>query len=159
MTARFHILWPLCMAVVFQLPLVAQNASPNSFVGTWVGLQSWASENPSPSAKEEQPVELTIQLVDGKLAGFMNPFFGGSDGASFVDVKIVGDQLQASAVMGKPASGESGRQPKNWKSSVVILFNFKTETNNKLRGTADISLGDVKWLKFGYDLSRKRSLY
>ena len=28
-----------------------------------------------------------------------------------------------------------------------------------LTGTADVTLGDVKWLKFNYDLSKKRSRY
>ena len=157
MMPAFSILQSLLMLVVFQGE--AQNASPSGFVGTWVGNQSWAIESPSPSAKEEQPVELTIELVDGKLTGFMNPWFGGSDGATFTDVKIVGEQLQAMAVVGKPPVPGQRGQRGNWKSAVRILFNLKTETNNKLVGTADVTLDNVKWLKFKYDLSRKRSRY
>ena len=133
--------------------LLLQDAPPSRFVGTWVGVQRWVADTPSPGAREEQPVELTIEMVDGKLAGFMNPFFGGSDGARFVDVTIAGDQLQASAVMGKQPGA------RNWKSAVRISFDFRSESDVKLTGTADVFLDNVKWLKFSYDLSKKRSRY
>lgn len=138
----------------------AQNAPSSAFVGTWVGTQKWAIESPSPSAKEDQPVELTIEAgPDGKLTGFMNPWFGGSDGATFTQTAILGDELQAQAVVGKPpAPGQRGQRG-NWKNSVKIFFKFKNEGNSALAGTADVMLGDVKWLKFNYNLGKKRSRY
>ena len=138
---------------------VAQNASPSIFVGTWVGTQAWAVDNPSPSAKEEQPVELKIDLVGGQLVGFMSPWFGGSDGATFTQTTIEGDQLKATAVVGKPALPGARGQRGNWKSNVRIFFNFKSEFKDSLTGTADVMMNDVKWLKFTYNLSKKRSRY
>src|SRR3954469_20396406 len=67
------------------------------FVGTWVGTQSWAIADAPPGARQDQPVTLTIEIVDGKLVATMKPFLGGDDGASFIETKIVGDELQASA--------------------------------------------------------------
>src|SRR5437867_5142099 len=104
-----------------------QNAPPSTFVGTWVGTQVWAIDNPSPSAKEEQPVELKIDLVDGKLTGFMNPWFGGSDGATFTQTSIEGDHLKATAVVGKPPAPGARGQRGNWKTSVKIYFNFTSD--------------------------------
>ena len=136
-----------------------QSASPSTFVGTWVGTQAWTIDNPSPSAKEEQPVELKIDLVDGKLTGFMNPWFGGSDGATFIQTSIEGDQLKAIALVGKPPAPGARGQRGNWKNSVKIFFNFKNDFKDSLTGTADVMMNDVKWLKFSYNLSKKRSRY
>ena len=152
--------------------------SSQSFVGTWVGTQSWAIDSPPPGARQDQPVSLTIDLVDGKITGTMTPFMGGQDGATFVDAQIVGDELRADAVVGRPrqtpaaraetpaaedAAGGRGRgrrggPPLGWKDSVKVRFTFKND-GTALTGAADITMNDVKWLKFNYDLSRKRSRY
>jgi hypothetical protein len=134
-----------------------ENVSPSVFVGTWVGVQRWAIENKSPSAMRDQPVTLTIEQVNGKLVGKMDPFFGGSDGASFTDAKIVGEELQAAAIVGQPpAPGQRGAT--GWKGNTKILLNLR-RSGNDMTGTADILLGDVKWLKFDYELGRQRSRY
>jgi hypothetical protein len=151
-------LWSI-LILLGQAPPAAQNATPDTFVGTWVGTQSWAIENPSPSAREDQAVELKIDLVDGKLDGFMNPWFGGSDGATFIQTGIEGDQLKATAIVGKPLAPGARGQRGNWKSSVKIYFSFKSDFKDSLAGTADVMMNDVKWLKFNYTLSRKRSRY
>src|SRR6185436_17401300 len=152
------------LIVVFA-PVQAQEpatVSPQSFVGTWVGVQTWAVDKPSPGAKEEQEVTLTVEELNGKLIGSLTPFFGGSDGASFVDGELVGDRLQASGRLGQPRAGEqvaeSRNQPRGWKDAARIQFAFSADRNN-LKGTADIQLNVVKWLKFKYDLSKKRSRY
>jgi hypothetical protein len=158
--------------------------SPQAFVGTWVGTQRWGIATPPPGANPDQPVSITIELVDGKLTGTMTPFMGGDDGATFVDARIVGDELQASAVFGRPrppagaprgavateapaddegakpaapAGRGRGRGP-TWKDATKIQFTFKNDGLD-LNGTADVTLNDVKWLTFKYDLSKKRSRY
>lgn len=145
--------------ILWSVWILAQSAASASFAGTWVGTQSWAIEDPSPSAKEEQPVELRIELVDGKLAGFMTPWFGGSEGATFTETSIAGEQLTAAAIVGKPPAPGARGQRGNWKSVVKIVFSFKNEKKDSLTGTADVTLDGVKWLKFNYNLSRKRSRY
>jgi hypothetical protein len=142
------------LVVLGWLPAVrAQDAAQSRFVGTWVGTQKWAIENPPPSAYTPQAVTLTIEIVDGKLVGVMSPFFGGADGARFVDSRIEGEQLQASAIVGDPAQRRTG-----WKANTTIQFAFQND-GTRLVGTADVRLGDVTWTKFSYDLSRKRSRY
>jgi hypothetical protein len=174
----------LCGLLLFsmlQAVRPAATVSPQAFVGTWVGTQSWGIEKPPPGARPDQPVSLTIDLVDGKLFGTMTPFMGGDDGATFVEAEIVGDQLRASATVGKPRStaappqaagdegvqaapagrgrgGRRGGAPLGWKDQSKIQFTFKPDGVH-LTGTADVMLGDVKWLKFNYDLSKKRSRY
>jgi hypothetical protein len=54
--------------------------------------------------------------------------------------------------------GRRGGAPLGWKEQSKIQFRFKPDGVN-LTGTADVMLGDVKWLKFNYDLSKKRSRY
>jgi hypothetical protein len=175
------VLWGLLFFSVLQAARPAATVSTQAFVGTWVGTQSWAIEKPPPGARPDQPVSLTIDLVDGKLFGTMTPFLGGDDGATFVDAEIVGDRLQASAMVGKPrpaaagraSAGDEGQQaapaargrggrrggaPLGWKEQSKIQFTFKPDGVN-LTGTAEVMLGDVKWLKFNYDLSKKRSRY
>src|SRR5207249_770702 len=161
-------------------PAPRATVSPQVFVGTWVGTQSWAIQNPPPGARPDQPVTLMIEMKDGKLAGTLVPFMGGQDGATFVEATLVGEELHASAVVGRPrqgavgpdARGDEGVQaaapagrgrggrrggaPASWKDSVKIQFAFKNDDVN-LTGTADVMLNDVKWLKFNYDLSKKRS--
>ena len=157
MISRFP-LFLLLLAGATQQP-AAQNASPASFVGTWVGTQAWAIDNPSPSAKEEQPVELKIDLIGGQLTGFMTPWFGGSEGARFIQTSIEGDQLEATAIVGKPPAPGARGQRGNWKSNVKIAFDFKNDFKDELTGTADVMMNNVKWLKFTYKLSKKRSRY
>jgi hypothetical protein len=95
---------PLLLICLLASAALAQTAAPSTFVGTWVGTQAWAIENPSPSAKDEQPVELKIDVVGGQVVGFMTPWFGGSDGATFTQTSIDGEALKATAVVGKPRS-------------------------------------------------------
>jgi hypothetical protein len=147
----------LLLPVAQQSPQASQNAS--AFVGIWVGTQAWAIDNPSPSAKEEQPVELKIDVVGGQIVGFMTPWFGGSDGATFIQTTVDGDQLKANAVVGKPPAPGARGQRGNWKNNVRIVFNLKNDFKDSLTGTADVMMNDVKWLKFTYNLSKKRSRY
>ena len=93
---------------LFQTPEPPQPVSPATFVGTWVGLQTVAN-NASPGVQEGQTVTMTIEMVDGKLVGTLNPFFGGNDGARFVDVQIAGEELKASAVVGKAPAATDPR--------------------------------------------------
>ena len=103
------VLWGLLLFSALQVARPAATVSPQAFVGTWVGTQSWAIEKPPPGARPDQPVSLTIDLVDGKLFGTLTPFLGGDDGATFVEAEIVGDQLQAAAMVGKPRPAAAGR--------------------------------------------------
>jgi hypothetical protein len=149
--------------------------SPQAFVGTWVGTQSWAIETPPPGARQDQPVSLTIDVVDGKITGTMTPFMGGQDGATFLTADIVGNELRATAMVGRPrpapavttadadgapAGRGRGRRgaPPGWKDAIKIQFAF-TNDGLDLKGSADVTMNDVKWLKFRYDLSKKRSRY
>lgn len=159
--------------------LLAQTIpSRQSFVGTWVGTQSWAIETPPPGANQQQPVSITIEMVDGRLTGTMAPFMGGEDGVVFSDATLVGEELHATATFGNPnpdhvpvvedasdqqgdfkvvaSNGRSRKQP--WKETVTIDFSFRNEGIN-MKGTATVSMNDMKWLSFNYDLSRKRARY
>jgi hypothetical protein len=168
----------LVLALFQAAPPQRATVSPQTFVGTWVGTQSWAIESPPPGARQDQPVSLTIDLVDGKITGTMTPFMGGQDGATFVDAQIVGDELRVAAVVGRPRQapaaradvppaedapvargrGRRGGPAPSWKDPVRVQFTFKND-GTALTGVADITMNDVKWLKFNYDLSRKRSRY
>ena len=127
-----------------------------SFVGTWVGTQTWAVDNPPPNAQGEQLVELTIEMVDGRLTGSMNPWFGGEDGATFTKVSIVGEELLASATIGKRVEPDQ-RARRDWKSRVTIEFRFKTQPNQRLVGTAAVIFDTTQWTRFQYDLGMKRA--
>jgi hypothetical protein len=139
-----------------------RTVTPESFVGTWVGTQKWADDITTPGPTEEQEVSLTIEEFNGKLVGMLTPFFGGSDGASFGNGDLVGDQLRATGRIGQPKPGEpvaeSRNQPRTWKGQTQIAFAFDVDRNS-LKGTADVMLNGVKWLRFTYDLSKKRSRY
>jgi hypothetical protein len=145
-------------------PLAAQEtaAVPAArFVGTWVGTQAWAIKDPPPGASMDQPVTLELELVDGKLAGTMKPFLGGEDGATIVDTTIVGDELRATAVVGRPRPQVAGRGrggQGGFKEATKIAFVFRS-VGVKMTGTADVQMGDVPWMKFSYDLGKKRSRY
>lgn len=135
---------------------------PTRFAGTWVGTQAWALNNAPPGASQDQPVTLTLEVVEGKVTGTMTPFLGGEEGATIVDSVIVGEELRATAVVGRPrppqATGRRGGGPPGWKESAKVAFVF---TNNgvTMNGTADVQLGDVPWLKFKYALGKKRARY
>jgi hypothetical protein len=145
-----------------QEPRATQSVTPASYVGTWVGTQRWATDLKSPGPAEEQEVTLTIEEFNGRLVGMMTPFFGGSDGASFGNGELAGDELRATGKLGQPRAGEpvaeSRNQPRNWKGATNIRFAFNVDRNS-LKGTADVELNGVKWLKYTYDLSKKRSRY
>ena len=128
------------------------------FVGTWVGTQAWAIPNPPPGANNEQPVTLELQVVDGKITGTMRPFLGGDDGATITESTIVGDELRAAAVVGRPrpAAGRGGGR--GGSNATRIAFVFRND-GVKMTGTADVRMGDVPWTKFSYSLGKKRSRY
>ena len=139
------------------------------FVGTWVGTQAWAIADPPPGARADQAVTLVIEQIGNTLVGTMTPFMGGEDGSSFTEATIVGDELQAVGVVGKPrpaaaagrrgaSGGAAGGGAGGWKDPITINFALKNDGVN-LIGTADVLMGDVKWMKFRYDLSKKRSRY
>src|SRR5580765_5327137 len=117
-----------------------RSVTQQSFVGTWVGTQKWADDIKSPGPSEDQEVTLTIEEFNGKLVGTMTPFFGGSDGASFGNGDLVGDQLRAAGKLGQPKGGEpvseSRNQPRNWKGQTAIRFTFDVDIIN-LKGTAE----------------------
>ena len=163
-------LWPgglLCvlyLVAFVQAPAPPQPVSPATFVGTWVGLQTVAN-NTSPGVLEGQTVTITIEVVDGKLVGTLTPFFGGNEGASFADAQIVGEELRASGVMGKPpaaaageAGGGQGGAIPRWKIDTDIQFTLKAD-RTRMKGIADVRLGGVKWMQYNYDLEKKRSRY
>jgi hypothetical protein len=129
------------------------------FVGTWVGTQAWAITNPPPGANNEQPVTLELQLVDGKMTGTMRPFLGGDDGATITDATIVGEELRATAVVGRPRPANAGRRGGGTGNAAIrIAFVFKND-GVTMSGTADVRMGDVPWTKFSYKLGKKRSRY
>jgi hypothetical protein len=150
----------LLVTALLQAPPPPQPVSPATFVGTWVGLQT-VSNNASPGVVEGQTVTLTIDLAGEGLVGTLTPFFGGSDGAHFVEAQIVGEELRASATVGKPAAaGASGRgaQPPAWKNDTRIQFTLRAD-RVRMRGTAVVELGGVRWMQYSYDLEKKRSRY
>jgi len=149
-------------ALVFAGAAIAQPpAVPAArFVGTWVGTQAWAIKDPPPGANNEQPVTLDIQIVDGKITGTMRPFLGGEDGATITEATIVGEELRATAVVGRPRPANAGRRGggAGGNSATAIAFVFRNDAL-KMTGTADVKMGDVPWTKFSYKLEKKRSRY
>ena len=148
------------LVALFQVPTPPPPVSPATFAGTWVGLQTVANTT-SPGVKEAQTVTMTIEVVDGKVVGTLTPFFGGSDGATFVDVQVIGEELHASAIVGKPpdagAGAGRGASPA-WKRDTKIRFIVKAD-RTRMKGTADVELSGVKWMQYSYDLEKKRSRY
>jgi hypothetical protein len=146
--------------------VAAQEPAPvpsAGFVGTWVGTQAWAIKDPPPGASNDQAVTLDLELVDGKVTGTMKPFLGGDDGATIVDATIVGEELRATAVVGRPRTqaagrGRGGGGGGGFKDATKIAFVFRVN-GVKMTGTADVQMGDVPWMKFSYDLGKKRSRY
>ena len=140
----------------------AAPVQPTRFVGTWVGTQSWAVADAPPGSRQDQPVTLTLEVVNEKLVGSMKPFLGGEDGAIVEEATIVGDELRLKASVGrrnapKPGTaqveGRRGAPVEGWKTPVSVSFVFRN-TAVDLTGT-----GDVPWAKFTYSLSKKRSRY
>lgn len=133
---------------------------PARFAGTWVGTQAWAIKDPPPGASKDQQVTLELQVVEGKVTGTMKPFLGGDDGATIVDATIVGEELRATAVVGRPrtATAGRGRGGGGFKDATKIAFVFRAD-GVTMTGTADVQMGDVPWMKFSYDLGKKRSRY
>ena len=139
-------------------PAPAASVPAARFVGTWVGTQAWAIKNPPPGASNDQPVTLELQLVDGRITGTMRPFLGGDDGATIVEATIVGEELRASAVVGRPRPARRGGGAGGGNSAIKVAFVFRND-GLKMTGTADVQMGDVPWTKFSYNLGKKRSRY
>ena len=153
--------WILLLTAITSAQAPAPVAVPAArFVGTWVGTQAWAIPNPPPGANNEQPVTLELQLVDGKITGTMRPFLGGEDGATITDATIVGEELRATAVVGRPRPATAGRRGGGGggNGAIRIAFVFRND-GVKLTGTADVQMGEVPWTKFSYALAKKRSRY
>jgi opacity protein-like surface antigen len=153
----------LFVAILFAPAAAQQDAAvqPARFAGTWVGTQAWAIKDPPPGASKDQAVTLDLQVVDGKVTGTMKPFLGGEDGATIVDASIVGDELRATAVVGRPRTPTAGRGrggAGGFKDATRIAFVFRVD-GVKMTGSADVQMGDVPWMKFSYDLGKKRSRY
>ena len=143
----------LCVGAAVPRGQTPEPAVPAArFVGTWVGTQAWAIANPPPGSRQDQPVTLVIENVDGKLRGTMTPFLGGEDGASFADGQIVGSELRGVATAGR------GGRAAGWKGPVRVTFTF-TNDGVAMKGTADVRMGDVPWMAFTYQLEKKRSRY
>jgi hypothetical protein len=153
----------IALIASFLIPLsglaqqVAPAIQPTRFAGTWVGTQRWTIANPPPGSRQDQPVTLTLEVVDGRITGTMKPFLGGEEGATLVEASIVGEELRAVAIVGTPQGGR-GRGGRGWKDPIRVAFAFKNDGIN-MTGSADVAMGDVPWIKFGYDLSKKRSRY
>jgi hypothetical protein len=152
-------------ALALSAAAAAQSPAPAAvpaarFVGTWVGTQAWAISNPPPGANNEQPVTLDLQLVDGRITGTMRPFLGGDDGATITDATIVGEELRATAVVGRPrpTAGRRGGGAGRGGGATQIAFVFRND-GVKMTGSADVRMGDVPWTKFKYELGKKRSRY
>ena len=161
MLAVGSVLAPLLAAVAFAQAPPAAAVPAARFVGTWVGTQAWAIPNPPPGANNEQPVTLDLQLVDGKITGTIRPFLGGDDGATITDATIAGEELRATAVVGRPRPAGAGRRggvAAAGNGVIRIAFVFRND-GLKLNGTAEVQMGETPWTKFSYALARKRSRY
>jgi len=97
-------------------------------------------------------------VTDGRITGTLKPFLGGEEGAALVDATVAGDELRATAVVGAPRPAGARRGAANWKEGVAVDFTFKNDGVN-LKGRAEVTLGEVPWLAFRYDLNKKRSRY
>jgi len=175
--------WVLGVGSFFLASVLAYAQAPAApvpaarFVGTWVGTQAWAISNPPPGASNDQPVTLELALVDNRITGTMKPFLGGDDGATIVESTIVGDELRAMAVVGRPrpagrrpstgaqgapsgveGRGQGGGSTATGPGGIRIAFVFRND-GLKMTGTADLQVGDVPWTKFRYTLGKKRSRY
>jgi hypothetical protein len=148
--AALILLW---LAAAAQAPAVPAGR----FAGVWVGTQGWAIANPPPGARADQPVTLTIEVAEGRIGGTLKPFLGGEEGATLVNASVVGNELRATAVVGTPRA-PGARRGANWKDTVAVDL-VMTLDGVSLKGKADVTMSEVPWLAFSYDLSRKRSRY
>src|SRR5687768_12751908 len=161
-SASFGSRMPPMALILFVAALAFSQAQPAAvpaarFVGTWVGTQAWAIANPPPGANNEQPVTLELQLVDGKITGTMRPFMGGDDGATITEATIVGEELRATAIVGRPRPNAGRRGGgAGTGGGTRITFVFRND-GVQMTGTADVRMGDVPWTKFKYELGKKRS--
>ena len=160
---KISVLVLVVLVLVHPQRAASQEASaavqPVRFAGTWVGTQGWAIDNPPPGARDDQPVTLDLAVVDGRITGTLKPFLGGEDGATLIDATIVGEELRAIAIVGRPRPEGARRGGRgNWTDPIQVAFTFKVDGVN-LTGTSDVKMGDVPWMSFKYDLSRKRSRY
>ena len=153
-------IWVLGLGIFVSAQTPTPAVPAARFVGTWVGTQAWAIKDPPPGANNQQPVTLDIQIVDGKITGTMRPFLGGEDGATITEATIVGEELRATAVVGRPRPANAGRRGggAGGSSATAIAFVFRNDAL-KMTGTADVKMGDVPWTKFRYALEKKRSRY
>jgi hypothetical protein len=136
-----------------QAPTAEPPVPASRFVGTWVGTQSWAIADPPPGSRQDQPVTLVVDIADGKLHGALTPFLGGEEGAIFSEGTIVNGELHAVATVGRP--GEPGL---GWKRPIRVTLTFRSEGVD-LKGDAAVTMNGVPWMKFRYDLGKKRSRY
>ena len=146
----------LLLIVLAPLGGAPSAVQPERFAGTWVGTQAWAIKDPPPGASQDQLVTLELQVADGKITGTMKPFLGGEDGATITAAAIVGEELHATAVVGRPRAKVAGGGPAKWKDPIRISFVFRT-AGVKMTGTADLQMGNVPWVKFSYDLGKKQA--
>jgi len=79
---------------------------------------------------------------------------------TITDATIVGEELRATAVVGRPRPATAGRRGGGGggNGAIRIAFVFRND-GVKLTGTADVQMGDVPWTKFKYELGKKRSRY
>ncbi|HEX4999127.1 MAG TPA: hypothetical protein VFY29_12940 [Terriglobia bacterium] len=145
----------LYMAIgAFTLPPLATpvgaQGSLDRFTGAWIGAQNWKTDTPSPYAREGQNVSVLIGNVGNELGGTMTPFLGFAEGVRFTDVRISGNQLRATGVIRPP---QSPPNPDEWKDSVLATFVF-TIDKGELVGTANLTMGNVPWLRLEYRLRR-----
>jgi hypothetical protein len=138
-------------------PAPAAGTPAARFAGVWVGTQGWAIPSPPPGARQDQPVTVTLLVVNGRVTGTLKPFLGGEEGATIVNAAVVGDELQATAVVGTPRTAAPRGEPA-WKDSVRVRLMFK-HGGETLSGRADVTMNDVPWVAFRYALSKKRSRY
>jgi hypothetical protein len=137
-----------------------QPVSPATFAGTWVGLKQVAN-NTLTRRTEAQTVTLTIEVVDGKLVGTLTPFLAATTAPRSSTTEIVGEELRASAIVGKPPRCRRRRGKRagsSWKSDTRIRFTLKAD-RTRMKGAADVELSGVKWMQYNYDLEKKRSRY
>jgi hypothetical protein len=65
--------------------------------------------------------------------------------------------VDSGAGAGGAAGGRAGPTG-NWKDSTAIRFVFRN-SGLEMTGTADVRLGEVPWMTYKYQLSKKRARY
>lgn len=136
----------------------ADTAALAQFAGTWVGTQAWAIDDPPPGARDDQPVTLTVEVTGGKVQGSLTPFLGSEEGATFAEARLVGEELHATATIGRPRAGGRGRGIGGWKQDTTVALVFRVH-DVTMSGTAAVRIGDVPWTRLTYSLGKKRARY